>query len=70
MPSFRYLGVSKKIIQSEPTDGLWNDGRNDVEQLGMTYEQLEKAMVNKNDQNYKINRLIKMILIIKIIHQK
>ena len=49
----KYLGVSKKIIQSEPTDGLWNDGRNDVEQLGMTYEQLEKAMVNKNDQNYK-----------------
>ncbi len=49
----KYLGVSKKIINSEPTDGLWNDGRNDVQQLGMTYEQLEKAMVDKNDQNYK-----------------
>ena len=49
----KYLGVSEKIINSEPTDGLWNDGRNDVQQLGMTYEQLEKAMVNKNDQNYK-----------------
>ena len=49
----KYLGVSEKIINSEPTDGLWNDGRNDVEQLGMTYEQLEKAMVDKNDQNYK-----------------
>ena len=49
----KYLGGSEKIINSEPTDGLWNDGRNDVQQLGMTYEQLEKAMVNKNDQNYK-----------------
>ena len=49
----KYLGVSEEIINSEPTDGLWNDGRNDVQQLGMTYEQLEKAMINKNDQNYK-----------------
>ena len=49
----KYLGVSEKIINSEPTDGLWNDGRNDVQQLGMTYEELEKAMINKNDQNYK-----------------
>ncbi len=49
----KYLGVSEKIINSEPTDGLWNDGRNDVQQLGMTYEELEKAMSDKNDQNYK-----------------
>jgi len=49
----KYLGVSKKIINSEPTDGLWNDGRNDVQQLGMTYEELEKAMIDKNDKNYK-----------------
>ena len=49
----KYLGVSKKIINSEPTDGLWNDGRNDVQQLGMTYEELEKAMTDKNDQNHK-----------------
>ena len=49
----KYLGVSEKIINSQPTDGLWNDGRNDVQQLGMTYEELEKAMVDKNDQNYK-----------------
>ena len=49
----KYLGVSEKIINSEPTDGLWDDGRNDVQQLGMTYEELEKAMSDKNDQNYK-----------------
>ena len=32
----RYLGVSKKIIETPPTDGLWDDGRNDVQQLGMS----------------------------------
>ena len=49
----KHLDVSEKIINSEPTDGLWNDGRNDVQQLGMSYEELEKAMLDKNDQNYK-----------------
>ena len=49
----KYLGISKKIIDAEPTDGLWNDGRNDTEQLGMTYAELEKVMENKNDPNYQ-----------------
>ena len=49
----KYLGVPKEIIQAEPTDGLWTDGRNDTDQLGMSYEELEKAMVNPNDPNYK-----------------
>ena len=49
----KHLGVSQKIIDAEPTDGLWNDGRNDTEQLGMTYVELEKVMENKNDPNYK-----------------
>jgi NAD+ synthase len=49
----RYLGVSDDIINTPPTDGLWDDGRNDVQQLGMSYEELEKAMEDKNDPNYK-----------------
>ena len=49
----RYLGVSKEIIDTPPTDGLWNDGRNDIQQLGMSYEELEKAMKDKNDPNYQ-----------------
>jgi NAD+ synthase len=49
----RYLGVSDDIINTPPTDGLWDDGRNDVQQLGMSYEALEKAMEDKNDPNYK-----------------
>ena len=49
----RHLELSQKIIDAEPTDGLWNDGRNDADQLGMTYAELEKAMANKQDPNYK-----------------
>ena len=49
----KYLGISNKIIEAEPTDGLWNDGRNDKDQLGMSYSELEKAMEDKNDPNYK-----------------
>ena len=49
----KYLGVSDEIVEAEPTDGLWNDGRNDEDQLGMTYLELEKAMKDKNDPNYK-----------------
>ena len=49
----RHLCISDDIINTPPTDGLWNDGRNDVEQLGMTYEDLEKAMKDKKDPNYK-----------------
>ena len=49
----RHLGISDDIINTPPTDGLWNDGRNDVEQLGMTYEDLEKAMKDNKDPNHK-----------------
>ena len=49
----KYLSINQKIIEAEPTDGLWNDGRNDTDQLGMSYAELEKAMENKNDPNYR-----------------
>ena len=49
----KHLGINQKIIDAEPTDGLWNDGRNDTDQLGMTYIELEKAMENNQDPNYK-----------------
>jgi NAD+ synthase len=49
----KYLNINQKIIKAEPTDGLWNDGRNDTDQLGMSYPELEKAMENKKDPNYQ-----------------
>ena len=49
----RYLEISEDIINTPPTDGLWDDGRNDIQQLGMSYEELEKAMDDKKDPNYQ-----------------
>jgi NAD+ synthase len=42
----RELGVLQEIIDAEPTDGLWADGRTDEQQLGMTYTELERAMMD------------------------
>ena len=41
----RELCLLKEIIDAPPTDGLWADGRNDEDQLGMTYPELEQAML-------------------------
>ena len=40
----RHLGVNERIINAKPTDGLWEDGRTDEDQIGVTYAQLEEAM--------------------------
>ena len=39
-----YLEVDQRIVDADPTDGLWVDSRRDEEQLGASYEQLEEAM--------------------------
>tara|TARA_B100001094_G_scaffold317639_1_gene360296 strand:- start:510 stop:1295 length:786 start_codon:yes stop_codon:yes gene_type:complete len=38
------LGVCEEILVAPPTDGLWDDGRTDEDQIGATYEELEWAM--------------------------
>ena len=38
------LKIHWDIMQATPTDGLWDDGRTDEDQLGLTYDQLEEAM--------------------------
>lgn len=41
----RELGVLDDIINAAPTDGLWDDGRTDQDQLGgLSYAELERAM--------------------------
>ena len=47
-----FLEIDHKIISAPPTDGLWLDGRNDEDQLGMTYKELEEAMENPKSKNY------------------
>ena len=44
----RELGVNQEIIDAPPTDGLWEDGRSDEDQIGATYEELEWAMEYKS----------------------
>lgn len=38
------VGVIQEIIEAKPTDGLWEDGRNDEDQIGASYPELEWAM--------------------------
>tara|TARA_B100000925_G_C21950577_1_gene448776 strand:- start:519 stop:1205 length:687 start_codon:yes stop_codon:yes gene_type:complete len=46
-----YLKIDKRIIDADPTDGLWDDGRTDEKQLGLSYDQLEEAMDNIKSNN-------------------
>jgi NAD+ synthase len=39
-----YLNVDERIISAPPTDGLWDDGRTDEDQIGASYAELEQAM--------------------------
>ena len=43
----RHLGINERIINAKPTDGLWDDGRNDEDQIGASYAQLEEAMEHR-----------------------
>jgi len=45
------LKILKEIIEAPPTDGLWDDGRTDEGQLGLSYEELEEAMNNESSKN-------------------
>ena len=40
----RELGINQEILDAQPTDGLWGDNRNDEDQIGATYPELEWAM--------------------------
>ena len=50
----KHLGVDSRIIEATPTDGLWNDGRSDEDQLGTTYVALEEAMESGTGPAVKI----------------
>ena len=45
------LNILKEIIEAPPTDGLWDDGRTDEGQLGLSYKELEEAMNNEKSIN-------------------
>ena len=45
------LGINQEIIEADPTDGLWTDGRTDEQQVGLSYEEIEEAMLNEHSSN-------------------
>jgi NAD+ synthase len=57
----RYLGIPQEIINAVPTDGLWDDDRNDEQQIGASYEELEWVMeygINKDTYTTKEEQLV------------
>ena len=53
------LEISNNIIEAKPTDGLWDDSRNDEEQIGLSYKQLEEAMKNPKSEYYEKYNMIR-----------
>ena len=47
------LGVLEEIVKAQPTDGLWDDGRTDGNQLGMSYQELEEAIKDPSNKGHK-----------------
>lgn len=44
------VGVVDSILTAKPTDGLWEDGRSDEDQMGASYPELEWAMDFSGDE--------------------
>tara|TARA_Y100000588_G_C13684351_1_gene681728 strand:- start:11 stop:631 length:621 start_codon:yes stop_codon:yes gene_type:complete len=53
------LNIINEIMIAKPTDGLWDDGRTDEDQLGVSYDELEWAMEYNGEE---INERQKEIL--------
>jgi len=47
----RLMNVIEEIIVAKPTDGLFEDGRSDEDQMGATYPELEWAMDFSGDES-------------------
>ena len=52
----KYHKIIDEIISAKPTDGLWNDNRTDEEQIGATYDELEKAMLQESKPNLNLSQ--------------
>ncbi len=59
------VGVIEEIIIAKPTDGLWEDGRSDEDQIGASYPELEWAMEFKGDEQKLSNRQKEVLAIFR-----
>ena len=59
----KVLGINNEILTAAPTDGLWGDNKNDEEQIGASYPELEWAMAFNEDTNSLTEREKKVLQI-------
>lgn len=59
------IGVIQEIIDAKPTDGLWEDGRSDEDQIGASYPELEWAMDFIGDESSLSKRQKEVLAIYK-----
>ena len=52
----RALDIPESILNAAPTDGLWGDDRNDEDQIGASYDELEWAMDFSGDESKLTDR--------------
>ena len=66
------LDVSKEIQEARPTDGLWDDDRDDETQLGATYDELENIMgkIESGDTSLLTKREVEVKAIYTSLNQK
>jgi NAD+ synthase len=59
------VGVIDEIVKAKPTDGLWEDGRSDEDQIGASYPELEWAMEYEGDGSLLSERKQEVLAIYK-----
>jgi NAD+ synthase len=52
--------IPESVQVAPPSDGLWDDRRNDEEQIGATYQELEKAMAGETPSTDREREVIKI----------
>jgi NAD+ synthase len=63
------MSITEEIQQAAPTDGLWDDGRTDEDQIGATYDELEWAMKEiekRSDSKYSTRQKEVMEIYLKM----
>lgn len=64
-----HLGITNSILSAKPTDGLWEDGRSDEDQIGATYPELEWAMAFNGDETKLSAREHEVLAIYRKLHK-
>ncbi|MDX1652689.1 MAG: NAD(+) synthase [Brumimicrobium sp.] len=64
-----HAGVREEILRAKPTDGLWEDERNDEDQIGASYDELEWAMEFEGDENDLSERHKEVLAIYRRYHK-